>query len=186
VVTRTERSAVLRPALPSDWPRIWPIWRHVIDEGRTYPWAPGTAEAVARRVWMDDPDETWVIEEPQNPAAGRVVATAILEPNQPGIGSHVAHCGFMVEPPARGRGFGRMLVEGMLQRAADVGYTAMQFNAVVADNPAVRLYERLGFRVVGRIPQGFERASGPVDLLVMHRFLEVQRSLSSRQRRRQG
>ena len=48
----------------------------------------------------------------------------------------------------------------------------MQFNAVVADNPAVALWLSLGFTEVGRVPDGFRRIDGTVvDLLVLHRHL---------------
>jgi RimJ/RimL family protein N-acetyltransferase len=49
----------------------------------------------------------------------------------------------------------------------------MQFNFVVSTNEgAVRLWQRCGFEVVGRVPRAFRhRELGPVDVLVMHRFL---------------
>ena len=36
---------------------------------------------------------------------------------------------------------------------AQLGFDAMQFNFVFESNPARRLYERLGFELVGRVPQ---------------------------------
>ena len=53
------------------------------------------------------------------------------------------------------------------------GYTALQFNFVVASNEgAVRLWQKHGFAVVGRVPRAFRhRALGPVDVLIMHRAL---------------
>jgi ribosomal protein S18 acetylase RimI-like enzyme len=50
----------------------------------------------------------------------------------------------------------------------------MQFNFVVATNTgAVRLWERCGFRIVGRLPGAFEHpALGFVDALVMFRDLD--------------
>lgn len=164
---------LLRPAVAADWPRIWPFWQQIVDEGRTYPWSPGTDEATARELWMlEPPAETWVIERRTPHGQSTVVASAFLEPNQPGTGSHVAHCGFMVDAAERGKGYGRLLVTGMLRRATEVGYRAMQFNAVVADNPAIALYQDLGFHVVGRVPEGLSRPDGSyVDILILHRFL---------------
>lgn len=168
---RAHPATTSRQAEPDDWPSIWPIFRDVVDAGRTYPWRPGTDEPTAQRLWMmRPPAETWVVVDDEDPTRP-VIATAFIEPNQPGLGSHVAHCGFMVARHARGRGHGRRLVMAMMERATALGYRAMQFNAVVADNPAVSLYIDLGFDVAGRIPGGFERADGPVDLLVMHRSL---------------
>ncbi len=49
----------------------------------------------------------------------------------------------------------------------------MQFNYVVSTNaPAVELYRKLGFAVVGTLPAAFRhRTLGLVDVYVMHRFL---------------
>lgn len=49
----------------------------------------------------------------------------------------------------------------------------MQFNFVVSSNArAVRLWERVGFAVVGRVPGAFLHPDhGAVDALVMHRAL---------------
>ncbi|MDH3959256.1 MAG: GNAT family N-acetyltransferase, partial [Actinomycetota bacterium] len=125
----------LRLATVEDWADIWPIWRQIVDEGRTYTWPPGTDVATARTIWMlPTPAEVWVATR-----GGRIAGSAVIKPNQPGLGSHVAHAAFMVDPALAGRGIGRALADHILQRARTVGYRAMQFNAVVADNPAVAL-----------------------------------------------
>ncbi|MBA8887605.1 ribosomal protein S18 acetylase RimI-like enzyme [Dokdonella fugitiva] len=51
----------------------------------------------------------------------------------------------------------------------------MQFNYVVSTNtPAVELYRKLGFAVVGTLPKAFEhRRLGLVDVYVMFRFLQA-------------
>jgi ribosomal protein S18 acetylase RimI-like enzyme len=53
------------------------------------------------------------------------------------------------------------------------GYAAMQFNAVVETNaPAIRLWESLGFTILGTVPEAFRHpARGLVGLHIMHRFL---------------
>jgi ribosomal protein S18 acetylase RimI-like enzyme len=55
-----------------------------------------------------------------------------------------------VVPSRRGRGFGDELLEGLLQRARQEGYTALSLS-VEKDNPALRLYERFGFKPVGEV-----------------------------------
>jgi ribosomal protein S18 acetylase RimI-like enzyme len=79
----------------------------------------------------------------------------------------------MVAAAHRGRGIGRALIEDSLRWASGAGYLAMQFNAVAESNtPAVRLYERVGFAIVGRVPGAFRHPEqGEVALLVMHRPL---------------
>lgn len=158
----------IRRASPNDWAQIWPIWRSIVDEGRTYTWSPGTDEPTARGLWMlEPPAEVWVATRGEH-----VAGTAVLKANQPGLGSHVAHAAFMVDPALGGRGIGRALAVHVLGRARELGYAAMQFNAVVADNPAVALWRSLGFATVGRVPDGIRRPDGSSsDLLVMHRRL---------------
>ena len=44
----------------------------------------------------------------------------------------------------------------------------MQFNAVVETNPAVAMYERMGFEIIGTVPGAFRHPRlGPVGLHVM-------------------
>jgi ribosomal protein S18 acetylase RimI-like enzyme len=65
------------------------------------------------------------------------------------------------------------MCEHSLVHARSRGFRAMQFNFVVATNErAVRLWQLLGFAVVGRLPGAFEHpALGFVDALVMYREL---------------
>jgi L-amino acid N-acyltransferase YncA len=159
----------VRVAVDSDWPDIWPIWHAIVAAGDTYTWAPSTGFDEARRLWMlPRPAEVLVAEDDQ----GAVRGTALVKPNQPGLGDHVANASFMVDPAARGLGIGRQLGEAVIERSRAAGYLALQFNAVVATNTAaIRLWESLGFEVVGRVPQAFRHAQhGLVDLLVLHRF----------------
>jgi GNAT superfamily N-acetyltransferase len=104
---------------------------------------------------------------------GAVVGTAELHPNQPAAGSHVANAGFMVSPTVAGMGVGRALAGRVLEVAAEDGYAAMQFNAVVETNMhAVRLWESLGFRILATVPEAFRHPDhGLVGLHIMHRFL---------------
>jgi ribosomal protein S18 acetylase RimI-like enzyme len=54
-----------------------------------------------------------------------------------------------------------------------MGFRAMQFNFVVSTNDgAVRLWQRLGFAIVGRLPGAFNhRDLGYVDAFVMFKQL---------------
>ena len=105
--------------------------------------------------------------------AGRVIGTYFVRPNQPGRGDHVANGGYIVAAEARGRGLASELCAHSLDTARRLGYRAMQFNFVVATNAAaVRVWEKHGFAVVGRLPGVFRHAEmGFVDALVMHREL---------------
>jgi ribosomal protein S18 acetylase RimI-like enzyme len=96
-----------------------------------------------------------------------------MGPNFPDLGAHVASATYVVDAATQGRGVGRALVEHSLERARAEGFLAMQFNYVVSTNgPAVALYRKLGFAVVGTLPEAFRHGRrGLVDVFVMHRFL---------------
>jgi hypothetical protein len=66
-----------------------------------------------------------------------------------------------------------VLGEYALSWAPQQGYAAMQFNAAVeSTHVAVRLWQALGFHIIGIAPEAFEHPTlGRVGLHVMHRRL---------------
>ena len=102
-----------------------------------------------------------------------ILDSAKMGPNRPGRGSHVATASFMVDRAHRGGGVGQALGEYALAWARDVGYAAMQFNAVVETNTAaVALWQELGFEIIATVPEAFDhRQYGRVGLHVMYRPL---------------
>ena len=69
----------------------------------------------------------------------------------------------------RGQGIGELLVNHSLQKARELGFRIIQFNAVVATNkPALRLYKKLGFARLGTIPGGFLAKSGRYEDIILH------------------
>jgi len=80
----------------------------------------------------------------------------------------------MVDPDYRGHGAGKAMGLHCLREAKRAGYLAMQFNYVVSTNtPAVALWTKLGFNIVGTVPKAFRHKElGLVDIYVMHRFLD--------------
>ena len=159
----------IRDYIESDWPSIWPIFQEVVTAGDTYTYDPDWSSERAREVWVEaPPGQTVVVYD-----GARLLGTAKMGPNRPGRGSHVATASFMVATDARGRGVGRALGEYALSWAKAQGYAAMQFNAVVETNTgAVRLWQALGFQIIGTVPKAFEHpALGRVGLHIMHRFL---------------
>jgi len=79
----------------------------------------------------------------------------------------------MVAPAASSRGVARAMCEHSLRQARERGFAAMQFNFVISSNTrAVRLWQRCGFEIVGRLPGAFDHPEhGFVDALVMFRRL---------------
>lgn len=161
---------MIRYATPADEDAIWSIFHAVVAPGDTYAFDPHTSREEALAYWFRPGTHTYVAESED----GRVVGTYILKPNQPALGSHVANAGFMVSPEARGLGVGRRMGEHCLAEARQLGFRAMQFNFVVSTNEAaVRLWQQLGFQIVGTLPGAFRHARhGFVDAYVMFKALE--------------
>lgn len=158
----------IRKAEATDAPAIVEIILPIIREGATYALDPEMSEAEALSYWTAPDKETFVAEE-----NGVILGTYYMHSNQAGGGRHVCNCGYMTRASARGRGVGRSMCEHSLAYARSRGYRAMQFNFVISTNErAVRLWQSLGFEIVGRLPDAFRHpARGYVDALVMYRLL---------------
>ncbi|MFD3512850.1 GNAT family N-acetyltransferase [Streptomyces sp. NPDC058657] len=161
---------LIREATADDWAAIWPFFHRITAAGDTFTFPLDLDEETGRGWWMYCAPQRTVV---AVAADGTVLGTAKMNNNQNGNGAHVASASYMVDPAHGGRGVGRALVEYTLDWARAEGFRAMQFNAVAASNThAVRLYERLGFAVIGTVPDGFRHPEqGYVGLHVMHRAL---------------
>jgi RimJ/RimL family protein N-acetyltransferase len=158
----------IRTADARDSAALWRILEPTIRAGCTYALPRDLPEAEAIRYWCAPNHEVFVAE-----SAGEVVGTYFLRPNQSGGGAHVANCGYMTAPWATGRGVAKAMGAHSLAHARERGYRAMQFNFVVSTNErAIRLWQRLGFEIAGRLPGAFLHPElGYVDALVMYQEL---------------
>ena len=158
----------IRSATSEDRDAVWNIFHAIVAAGDTYAFDPKMSRDEALAYWFRADTHTYVAERD-----GCVVGTYILRANQPGLGSHVANAAFMVESDAQGSGVGRRMAEHCLGEARHLGFRAMQFNFVVSTNtPAIHLWERLGFKVVGTLPGAFRHPKrGYVDVYVMFHSL---------------
>lgn len=104
---------------------------------------------------------------------GKVAGVAAVRPHRTGRAHHVANASFIVHPKYRKMGIATALGKAALKYAKKQGYQAMQFNFVVSVNEvAVKLWQSLGFNIVGTLPKGFDHATeGLVDVYIMHQFL---------------
>jgi L-amino acid N-acyltransferase YncA len=158
----------IRPFAEGDWPAVWDLFAQVAAAGDVFAYDETTPESVARKLWVEPPAAAFVAE-----LGGRFAGTYYVRPNQPGRGGHVANAGYMVAAEVRGKGVAAAMCAHSLETAGRLGFRAVQFNFVVATNAAaVRVWERHGFAVVGRLPGAFRHAEqGYVDALVMFREL---------------
>lgn len=159
---------LIRPSDSGDDEAIWRILQPIFRAGETYPIPRDVSREAALSYWHAPGHAVFVHEN-----GGDVDGTYYLRANQTGGGAHVCNCGYATAPDARGRGTARTMCEYSLREARERGFRAMQFNFVLASNEgAVRLWQRCGFAIVGRLPGAFQHpALGFVDALVMFRNL---------------
>jgi ribosomal protein S18 acetylase RimI-like enzyme len=142
----------LSEAGPRDHAELYDAFAAVVAAGEGYPQSRGplSYEDFAD-YWLEHKSRVVIAR-----SAQRLVGSYYLKPNFPGRAAHIANAGYFVVADLRGRGIGQVLVEHSLAEARSLGFDALMFNLVFASNPARRLYERLGFEVIGRIPEAVD------------------------------
>ncbi|MDR2035509.1 MAG: GNAT family N-acetyltransferase [Coriobacteriales bacterium] len=151
-------------------PQCLEIFNEIIAEGETIPWEVPFTQA--------NFDAYYVPEEPLwcAVAGNTVLGFVHIKPNGLGRTGHLANCGYSVARAARGKGVGKALVAKSIEVARAMGYTGIQFNAVVATNTvAIGLYRSFGFKIIGTVPNSFRFGSPEdphyVDRHIMYREL---------------
>lgn len=147
---------------------LYEIFQDVVDSGSQFPYESSSIEEFHRQFFTAQ-GQVYVC----HSLEGKVIGGFYLRANFSGRSSHIANAAYMIRNTYRGKGLGSLLIKASLHLAKDLGFQAMQFNMVLSQNTlAVKLYERLGFSVVGIIPQAVRNPSGNYqDGYVMHRKL---------------
>lgn len=158
----------IRPATDADWPHLWAIIEPIMREGETFALPRDGDEATARAYFASPEKANFVAEED-----GFILGASYVRANQQGGGNHIANCGYMTAPAARGRGIARALCAHSIDYCQSQGYKGIQFNFVVSTNQAaVHLWQSFGFDILARLPGAFAHPRlGYVDALVMFKPL---------------
>jgi L-amino acid N-acyltransferase YncA len=158
----------IRPATAKDFPEIWHIFQSIITKGDTYVNRAETTQDEALSKWMDKKAKTFIAEN-----NGKIVGAYLIRPNHLDRGSHIANASYIVDENTRGIGVGKALGLHSIATAKELNYRAMQFNFVVSTNTAaVKLWQSIGFEIIGTIPQAFNHGTlGYVDAYIMFRKL---------------
>jgi len=160
----------IREATENDFDAIWPIFNEIVSTGETYAYPKETTKSEALKIWMQLPRKTYVVED-----NNQILGTYYIKSNQAGPGDHVCNCGYMVSSKDIGKGLATAVCEHSQNVATELGYKAMQFNFVASSNEgAVRLWNKLGFEIVGCLPKAFNHpVRGFIDALVMYKWLDA-------------
>lgn len=162
-------NVLVREYMESDLGQMMEIWNEVVDSGIAFPQINRLTERDAREFFSGQ-SFTGVAE---NVDTREVLGLYILHPNNIGRCGHISNASYAVKTGVRGIKIGERLVNHSLDKAKEMGFRIIQFNAVVKTNhTAVRLYKKLGFVELGVIPGGFLMKDGNFeDIIVFYRKL---------------
>ncbi|CAD5282522.1 Acetyltransferase [Alteromonas sp. 38] len=161
---------MIREITKLDFESFWPTFYSVIQAQETYAFDPNMTLEEAYSLWCEIPLNAYVFVE-----SNAVLGTYYIRPNAMGPSSHICNCGYMVSPEARGKGIARLMCEHSQKKAIELGFDAMQYNSVVStNNVAVRLWEKLGYSIIGTIPKAYKHGQlGLVDSYIMYKWLRI-------------
>ena len=132
------------------------VWNEVVEDGIAFPQEDTLNEATGKD-FFNSQSYCGVAESD----TGEIVGLYILHPNNVGRCGHICNASYAVSSAVRGQHIGEKLVIDCLNKAKELGFRVLQFNAVVESNVHARhLYERLGFIQLGTIPGGFRMKDG--------------------------
>ena len=134
-------------ATASDHDELFVAFARIVDAGEGFPQAPPLDRAEFDDYWLAHSAAVVVAR-----VQGQLAGAYYVKANFVGRAAHIANAGYFVLAEHRGTGIGRALVEHSMTEARRLGFDALLFNLVFESNPARRLYESLGFAVVGRVP----------------------------------
>lgn len=150
---------------PQDIPGAIEIWNQIVEEGVAFPQTEQLTEESGADFFAEQ-SFTGVAKNSQN---GEIAGLYILHPNNIGRCGHICNASYAVRSDLRGRHIGELLVTHCMNTAKALGFSILQFNAVVKSNAAaLHLYKKLGFVQLGVIPAGFCRKDGRYEDIIPH------------------
>jgi ribosomal protein S18 acetylase RimI-like enzyme len=97
---------------------------------------------------------------------GRRVANCEVNP-RPGRMSHVGSLGISVKDGYRGIGIGQELMREAERHAVAAGIESIILEVFSINERAIHVYEKMGYRRIGAIPDGIKYKGGYVDSVYM-------------------
>ena len=155
----------------TDLPAMVAIWNEVVDAGIAFP---------QEELLNSETGEAFFAAQSYCGVAeddGKVVGLYILHPNNVGRCGHICNASYAVDAACRGKHIGEKLVLDCIERAKQIGFKILQFNAVVESNTHARhLYERIGFTPLGTIPHGFRMKDGHYENICPY-YIELKKDI---------
>lgn len=97
---------------------------------------------------------------------GRLVGCGTLQQARPDAGEMKR---LFVRPEAKGHALGQALVDARIEAAREMGWQTLLVNAVRGNEDMLRIYRKLGFRLIPRYPE----CSDPIELSDYFDYMQV-------------
>ncbi len=155
----------IRAYRTSDLSALTDMWNGIVEEANSFPQEqPFSLEEA--QVFFDSQSYIGVATNGET-----LFGFYILHPNNVGRCSHTANASYGIAPLYRGNKIGWKLVEHSLHMCKELGFRGLQFNAVVCQNVgAIALYEKIGFRKIGFVVDGYRLGDGSyADIYLYHK-----------------
>jgi L-amino acid N-acyltransferase YncA len=144
----------LDPYEPRDQEGLYQIFQGVVEAGSLFPYESSSLQDF-HQLFLKG--KVYVCRS----SSREVVGGFYIRPNFPGRSSHIANAAYMLGESYRNRGIGSLLIKASLLLAKELGFQAMQYNMVLSQNRiAVRLYQKLGFQIIGTLPEAVRNPDG--------------------------
>ena len=146
---------LIRKYRSEDLEQMTEIWNEVVEDGIAFP-QEELLNLITGAEFFASQSYCGVASEDD-----KVYGLYILHPNNVGRCGHICNASYAVASYARGKHIGEKLVLDCISTAKEIGFKILQFNAVVESNIHARhLHERIGFKQLGVIPDGFRMKDG--------------------------
>ena len=140
------------------------IWNEVVDQGKAFPQLEDLGVEDGEAFFKEQSYTGIAVNENDE-----IVGLYILHPNNIGRCGHICNASYAVKSTVRGQGVGKAIVTDCLEKAKEIGFRVLQFNAVVKSNTtALALYKKLGFTQLGTIPGGFLNKDGVYEDILLY------------------
>lgn len=158
----------IRPFRQEDEENLYLIFQEVVNTGYQFAYESSSMQEFYRQ-FLSPQSNVYVC----CSASNQVIGGFTIRPNFPGRSNHIANAVYMIQSSYQGQGIGTWLVNMSLEIAKNLGFKAMQFNLVFSQNTkAIKLYEKLGFKTIGTIPDAVHNPDGSYqDAVIFYRTL---------------
>lgn len=98
---------------------------------------------------LDNPLSLWLVAETEGEVAGYIGSQTVLD--------SADMMNLAVSPNFRRQGIAERLVNGLMEALGEKGVKSLLLEVRISNEPAKRLYQKLGFEIVGKRPGYYEK-----------------------------